>query len=121
MVTKYYHHACIVRSIQVNVLEYMHGVGINVLESHVMGVDPFEFHTLLQELRRGTFQFCGNWVPLREEYLLEPIRGALASGLGAVGAPSQCCPREWSQLCVIRTYWRLVIDHRCIPRLRHPS
>lgn len=85
MVTKYY-HACIVRSIQVNVHEYMHGVGINVAESHA-GVDPIEFRTLLQELRRGTFQFSGNWVPLPEEYL-EPARGASVSGLGAAGAPS---------------------------------
>jgi hypothetical protein len=81
-----YYHACIILSIQVNVHEYMHGVGINVAESHV-GVDPIEFRTLLQELRRGTFQFSGNWVPLPEEYL-EPIRGASVSGLGAAGAPS---------------------------------
>ena len=83
---KKYYHACIVRSIQVSVHEYMHGVGVNVAESHV-GVEPLEFRTLVQELKRGTFQFSSSWVPIPEEYL-EPVRGASVGSHGVSGAPS---------------------------------
>jgi len=85
-VTKYY-HACIVRAIQVSAHEYLHGVGVSVAESHA-GIEPMEFRTLVQELKRGTFQYSSNWVPIPEEYL-EPMRGVVsASGPGASGAPS---------------------------------
>ena len=57
---KKYYHACIVRSIQVSVHEYMHGVSVNIAKSHA-GVEPLEFRTLVQELKRGTFQFSSNW------------------------------------------------------------
>ena len=53
------------------------------------GIEPVEFRTLVQELRRGTFQHSTNWVPLPEEYL-EPARSGTSggSGPGVSGAPS---------------------------------
>ena len=83
---KKYYHACIVRIIQVSVHEYMHGVSVNVAESHA-GMEPLEFRTPVQELKRGTFQFSSNWVPIPEEYL-EPVCGASVGGHGGSGAPS---------------------------------
>ena len=84
-VTRYY-YACIVRAVQVSVHEYMHGVSVNVAESHV-GVEPLEFRALVQELKRGTFQFSSNWVPFPED-CLEPVRGVSVSSHGASGVPS---------------------------------
>ena len=84
--TKYY-HACIVRAIQVSSHEYLHGVSVNVAKSHI-GIEPMEFRTLVQELKRGTFQYSSNWVLIPEVYL-EPVRGGVSAiGLGASGALS---------------------------------
>ena len=86
LVTKYY-HTCIVRAIQVNVQEYLQEVSVNVAESH-MGIEPLEFRSLVVELKRGTFQFSSNWVPIPEGYL-EPVRvSGGGGGHGGLVAPS---------------------------------
>ena len=81
-VTRHY-YACVLRAIQVNVHEYMQEVSVNVAESHE-GVGPIKLRTMIQELKRGTFQYLANWVLLPEEYL-EPMRGAAGAG-GASGS-----------------------------------
>ena len=91
--------ACIVRAVQVAVHEYMHSVAINVAEGHT-GVDPLDFRTLVTELKRGTFQFSSNWVPLPEEYL-EPLRGG-SSGPGTSRTPS-AAPTGGSSVSSART------------------
>ena len=63
----------IVRAVQVGVQEYLQQVGTNVVEGYT-GVDLPDFRTLVNDLRRGTFQYSSNWVPLPEGYL-EPTRG----------------------------------------------
>lgn len=70
--------ASIVRAVQVNVQEYLHSVSVNVAESHA-GIEPPEFRTMVMELKRGTFQYSSNWVPLPEAYL-EPLRGGSSGG-----------------------------------------
>jgi hypothetical protein len=89
-VTKYY-YARVLRAIQVNVHEYMQEVSVNVAENHE-GVGPLKLRTMIQELKRGTFQYSANWVPLPEQYL-EPVRGVGAGGAsggntGSTNAPS---------------------------------
>jgi hypothetical protein len=66
------YYPCILRAIQVNVHEYMHEVGINVVDSHD-GVDLPDFKALLWDLRHGTFRNGSNWVPLPEGYMT-PVR-----------------------------------------------
>ena len=61
--------ACIIRSVQVQAYEYLQQVGVNMVEGHA-GVDLPEFKTLVTDLlRRGTFPYSNNWVPLPAEYL----------------------------------------------------
>jgi hypothetical protein len=54
---------CILRTVQVNVHEYLQSVGTNVADSHV-GVDLPDFKALLWDLKHGTFRNGSNWIPL---------------------------------------------------------
>ena len=88
--------ACIVRTVQVNMHEYLHGVGTNIAAGHT-GVDLPDFRTLVVELKRGTFQFSSHWVPIPEEYLA-PIRpqgstGSMPSAVSTSGSSSQASAR----------------------------
>ena len=69
-ITTNLYFACIVRSVQVQVqaYEYLQQVGVNMAEGHA-GVDLPEFKTLVTDLRRGTFPYSNNLVPLPAEYL----------------------------------------------------
>ena len=77
--------ASIIRAVQVCTHEYLHGVSINVAESHG-GIDPLDFRSMVAELKRGTFQYASNWVPLPEAYL-EPVR-AITGSFGTSRTPS---------------------------------
>lgn len=70
---------CIVRSVQVNVFEYLHAVSINLAED-CTGIELPEFRSLVTDLKRGTFPLSSNWVPLPPEYLV--TRG---SSVGSIG------------------------------------
>ena len=74
--------ASIIRAVQVGVQEYLQQVGTNAAEGHT-GIDLPEFRTIVSDLRRGTFQYSSNWVPLPEEYL-DPIRGGGGVGVRSV-------------------------------------
>jgi hypothetical protein len=91
--------ASIVRAVQVHVHEYLHSVSVNVAEGHA-GIDPPEFRTMVTELKRGTFQYSSNWVPLPEAYL-EPVRGS-PSGTGSSRTPS-ATPTGASSVSTTRT------------------
>ena len=83
------YYPCILRAIQVSVHEYMHEVGINVVDSHD-GVDLPDFKALLWDLRHGTFRNGSNWVPLPEGYMT-PVRftsqATVTSRTPSVAAP----------------------------------
>ena len=66
-VTRTY-HARIVRAVQANAREYFQQVATNVVVS-VVGVDVPNFASMLQELRRGTFNHSTNWMDIPSEYL----------------------------------------------------
>ncbi|KAI2499710.1 hypothetical protein MHU86_14791 [Fragilaria crotonensis] len=70
---------CIVRSVQVNVFEYMHTVSTNLAED-ITGVELPEFRSLVTELKRGTFPLSANWVPLPLEYMATSRAGNSGSG-----------------------------------------
>lgn len=72
------YHARIVRAVQVCAHEYLQAVASNVADS-VVGVALPEFSSLLQELKRGTFQNSTNWIDLPEAYLEAPPPRAFPS------------------------------------------
>ena len=65
------YHAQIVRAVQLGVYDYMQMVASNVADG-VTGVEIPSFTSMLQELRRGTFQNSTNWVDIPEPYL-DPV------------------------------------------------
>jgi hypothetical protein len=75
------YYPCILRAIQVNVYDYLQGVGTNVADSHD-GIDLPDFRALLWDLRHGTFRNGSNWVPLPEGYLAPPTRISASSSVG---------------------------------------
>jgi hypothetical protein len=74
---------CIVRSVQVNVFEYLHAVSTNLAED-CTGIELPEFRSLVTDLKRGTFPLSSNWVPLPSEYLV--TRSGSGGSIG--GRPS---------------------------------
>ena len=103
------YYPTIVQFVQVSVCNYLRAVKTNVAECHE-GVERLELHTLVTDIKRGTFLFSSNWVPLVPR--------------GAPGATSpdhqhqhsmQCSergPHRRQQRCL---HWSLVHD-RCHTR-----
>ena len=75
---------CIIRSVQVNVFEYLHAVSTNIAEDNT-GVELPEFRSLVTELKRGTFPLSSNWVPLPSEYTVIGSRGSGGGGSAGGG------------------------------------
>ena len=91
--------AAVVRSVQVSVHEYLHGVSTNVVKGHA-GVDLPDFRALVTDLKRGTFHQSANWVPLPAEYV-DPPRSISLSG-GTSQTPS-ATPTGASSVLTART------------------
>lgn len=60
--------ARILRAVQMSAHEYLHGVSTNVAET-AAGVDVPSFATMMQDLKRGTFQNSTNWLPIPPTYM----------------------------------------------------
>jgi hypothetical protein len=96
------YHARIVRAVQVCTHEYMQAVACNVVDS-IEGVELPSFASLVQELKRGTFQNSTNWIDLPEAYLdtSPPSRGGTVatqasstrSGVSALTSDTTTSPR----------------------------
>ncbi|KAI2501775.1 hypothetical protein MHU86_12695 [Fragilaria crotonensis] len=84
---------CIVRSVQVNVFEYLHAVSTNLADD-TTGVELPEFRTLVTELKWGTFPLSSNWIPLPAEYVVARTSNSgggvrtVANALGSAGTVS---------------------------------
>ncbi len=76
------YYPCILRTVQVNVHDYLQGVSTNIADSHD-GIDLPDFRSLLWDLRHGTFSNGSNWVPLPEGYLTPPPRFSATSSGGS--------------------------------------
>lgn len=88
--------ACVIRAVQVNVFEYLHGVGTNVVEGHT-GVDLPDFRSLVTDLKHGTFHVSQNWIPLPEAYI--ETRG----GTGAASRTPSTVTTAASSVLTVRT------------------
>ena len=77
---------CIVRTVQVNVFEYLHAVSTNLADDNT-GVELPEFRSLVTELKRGTFPLSSNWIPLPAEYMVARTGGSGGGGRTGTTAP----------------------------------
>ena len=59
--------ARILRAIQLSVHEYLQEIAVNVVKG-LEGIDTPSFSTMIQDLKRGTFQHSTKWVAIPEAY-----------------------------------------------------
>ena len=62
------YYARIVRTVQVNIYEYLSQVAVNA-EDNIGGIAVPSFTSLLQELQQGTYHNSTNWIDIPSEYL----------------------------------------------------
>ena len=93
--------ACTVRSIQVEMYEYLQSVATNVAASHE-GVALPDFRSFLANLKKGSFHCSSDWVKIPEEYM-DQARASANPGTGNTTRAPGTAPTVASSMASTRT------------------